>query len=254
MVNAMDEIRSSYSNLAFHRDISKVIRTQSKNRQDIRVIAQQMVDWTGTAALLDLGCGYGWFEETLKSPLRLLYGVDYLKENEAEFLKTGRRVAERTVFKALRLPATIDMPPASFDLVVCAYSLYFFPDMLGEVRRLLRAGGTLLAITHSESMLEEGERFFDFRNLRTLIRRFSAENGEGLLREYFREAQFTDYNNALVFTRDDPENLEKYIIFKKEFISRDVDPEVVRTTLLRELSAKGEIRLNKNDRIFVVRK
>ena len=85
-----------------------------------------------------------------------------------------------------KLPTVIDYPAGYFDLVICAYSLYFFPGILPEVKRILRNGGSFVVITHSETMLEEGKRFFDFKNLRTVIEKFSAENGEAILRKYFQ--------------------------------------------------------------------
>jgi SAM-dependent methyltransferase len=254
MMKKVDDITESYADLPFHKEIGKVIETHSENKRDIRDVARSLMDWTEIHRVLDLGCGYGWFEQNLPSPLDLLCGIDCLAENRAEFLKVGKRVAKKALFKTMRLPAPVDMDTGSFDLVAAAYSLYFFPDMVAEVRRLLRQEGAFVVITHSESMLEEGEKFFDFKNLRMVIRGFSAENGAEILARHFEDIQFVDFENALVFKREDAESLDKYILFKRAFISRDVDPELVRKKLLYELNLRGEIRLSKRDRIFLVRK
>ena len=103
-------------------------------------------------------------------------------------------------------------------------------------------------------MLEEGKRFFDFRNLRTIIEEFSAENGEAILRKYFQHITSVDYHNSLIFHRGDERDLAFYIDFKREFIKKDADPDLVRETMLQELFRKGEFRLNKNDKIFLVKK
>ncbi len=250
----MEKIARSYSNLDLHRKIGDIIEARSSNKEEIRSVAAGLVDWQRIRTVLDLGCGYGWFEEVLGGRLDLVCGIDYLGENREEFLRTAERIAKKAVFLQAHLPAAIDMPPESFDLVVSAYSLYFFPEMIGEVKRLLKSEGQFLTITHSESMLTEGEKYFDFSGLRKVIQRFSAENGEAQLKEHFTVTAFVDYTNTLVFGRHDGGDLSQYIEFKKEFISVDVDPELVKEKMLAELQRLGELRFNKNDRIFVAKK
>jgi hypothetical protein len=103
-------------------------------------------------------------------------------------------------------------------------------------------------------MLEEGKRFFDFKNLRTVIEKFSAENGAAILSKYIKDIKAVEYNNSLIFYNGDEKDLALYIDFKREFIRKDVDPGLVRETMLQELFKNGELRLNKNDKIFLMRK
>jgi len=250
----MKNVIKSYSDCTFHREIGRLIQRYSENRLDIRDIVEHALTWTNIKKILDLGCGYGWFEETLKGTFDLVYGIDYHGENEAAFVKIAGRVAQEVVFKGMYLPHTIPLPPDSFDLIVSAYSLYFFPEVIPEAKRLLHPGGTLVVITHSEKMLEEGEKYFEFKNLKEVIRRFSAENGEGILKRHFKEVTSIDYYNSLVFTRGASDDLARYIDFKREFIAKDIDPELVRRAMLDELRVKGVVRFNKNDRIFIVKK
>jgi len=250
----VEDIIKSYSDLSFHKKIGELIKKHSENTSDIREAVKGAIDWGNVHSILDLGCGYGWFEETLDGEFDLMIGIDYLDANEAEFLKIAGSIAKKAIFKKMHLPSPIEAQPDSFDLIVSAYSLYFFPETISEVKRVLHAKGTFLIITHSESMLEEGERFFHFKNLRKVIENFSAENGEGILRQYFKNITSIDYLNTLVFTKDDSEDLVKYIDFKREFISKDADPRLVSEKMLLELRTKRALRFNKNDRIFVVRK
>jgi SAM-dependent methyltransferase len=250
----MEGVIRSYSDLAVHRKIGELIKEHSENHTDIRSVAVGLIAWDETRRILDLGCGYGWFEEGLRGPFGLVAGIDCLLENEAPFLATARRISKEATFRQTRLPSPIDGNPASFDLVVSAYSLYFFPGIIPEVKRLLRPGGRFLVITHSETMLEEGERFFDFRNLRKVIKRFSAESGDALLRRHFPDVAVADYPNGLVFRSGDDKDLAQYIEFKREFISRDVSPDLVREKMVSELATKGMVRFNKDDRLFVARK
>jgi len=247
------DVTKSYSNQAVHAEVGGVIRAHSENPTDIRSIAKKMVEWKEIGRVIDLGCGYGWFEEALEESTDLIVGVDCLVENADPFTQNAKKTAKEAIFITCMLPAKIGFPSGYFDLVICAYALYFFPGVLPEVKRILRKGGSFVAITHSEGMLEEGKRFFEFRNLRTVIEEFSAENGETMLRKYFQHITSVDYRNSLIFHRGDEKDLGLYIDFKREFIKKDADPDLVRETMLQELFKEGEFRLNKNDKIFLVR-
>jgi SAM-dependent methyltransferase len=247
-------IERSYSDLPIHKLITGVISRHSENKEDIRKVARRLVDWSSIRTMADLGCGYGWFEQDLNGPFGFVLGIDYLEENRDEFLKTVKKIARKSEFRAIRLPAPLDLPPDHFDLVVSAYSLYFFPGALGEIARVMSTDGTFLIITHSEAMLEEGERFFRFENLKKVIRSFSAENGEAILREHFSRITSIDFSNSLIFDRRDRDDLSLYIDFKGAFISKDVIPERAKETMLGALEREGRLRFNKNDRIFVVQK
>ena len=54
----MREIIRSYSDTGFHRTIGEMIKKRSENKEDIRSIAVNMIDWDGIKDVLDLGCGY----------------------------------------------------------------------------------------------------------------------------------------------------------------------------------------------------
>ncbi len=254
----MEDIIKSYSNQSLHAEIGQIIRTHSENKTDIRKVANRLIEWGSVQRVMDLGCGYGWFEEGMKGDIektpKLIVGIDCLRENKPFFIQRAKRVADDAVFFKRKLLNRINFPAGYFDLVICAYALYFFPKILSEVKRILRKGGTFLAVTHSESMLEEGKRYFDFKNLRTIIEHFSAENGEGILKKYFRNIKAVDYPNSLVFNKGEEKPLSLYIDFKREFIRKDADPDFVRETMLRELSRSGAFHLNKDDRIFLAKK
>lgn len=245
---------TSYADLRQHRAVSHIIRNHSTNKQDIREVARDAIDWRCVGAILDAGCGYGWFEQVLDGPFEYAVGIDTLGENEQPFIDAATRIAKRAEFRELHLPCPTGFPSGHFDLVVAGYSLYFFPEALPELARVLAPDGLFLAITHSERMLEEGERFFRFTNLRSLIRRFSAEDGERVLKTCFAKVSWIDYPNRLVFDREDAADLEAYVFFKNEFVSRDADPAEVHERLLQELRFSGALSFNKDDRIFLARK
>lgn len=250
----MEPLIKSYGNEDLHRRVGEIIKARSLNQEDIRTVVKRSLDWSNIRSLLDLGCGYGWLESSLNGGLETIVGVDALAENAEAFLSTVKAKARKTGFDRIILPAPLPFDSETFDLIVAVYSLYFFPGVLPEVRRLLKPDGVFLTITHSEGMLEEGEEFFHFKNLRGLIERFSAENGEAKLKEHFSRVTFVDYLNSLIFDRNQGDDLALYVAFKAEFIAKDVDPAEVTDRLLRELDRRGRLSFNKNDRIFLARK
>ncbi len=151
-------------------------------------VVRDAIPWENNIkTVLDLGCGYGWFEEIMPTGLDLIGGIDCLEENETPFLAAARPKAREALFLRMTLPAPTGLSAGRFDLIVALYSLYFFPAFLPEISRLLKPGGLFLCLTHSASMLEEGEHYFNFNNLRKVIERFSAENGYDILRPFFKE-------------------------------------------------------------------
>jgi SAM-dependent methyltransferase len=250
----MSEIIKNYSNPTFHKMIGEIIKKHSQNKEDIRETARRQIDLNRVRRILDLGCGYGWFEENLKGEFDFIYGIDCLGANESGFLKAAGGIAKEAVFKRMHLPTPTDIPGECFDLIVSTYSLYFFPEAIPEVERLLCPEGVFLVITHSESMLNEVEDFFDSSYLKKVIGNFSAENGEKILKEHFSEVRSIDYPNRLIFKANDSEDLSSYIDFKRGFITSDSDTEIVKQRVLEELQKKGAMGFNKNDRIFIAKK
>jgi SAM-dependent methyltransferase len=118
-------IMGSYRDHDLHARVGTIIREHSRNKRDIRSVVRDAVPWFRVKNVLDLGCGYGWFEEVMPEGLDLIVGIDCLPENEAPFLATAGGRARETAFRVVRLPAPTGLPPDHFDLVLSLYSLYF---------------------------------------------------------------------------------------------------------------------------------
>jgi SAM-dependent methyltransferase len=245
---------SCYRNVALHRNMGLLIRKHSQNKEDIRLIARKALDLTETRTLLDLGCGYGWFEQVLENQFDLVAGIDLHEENREPFLREASRISRKGLFIQERLPAPIDMSSGTFDLIVSIYSLYFFSEILPEVWRLLSPEGTFLSITHSEHMLQDGKGTIQFKSLKRLIERFSAENGESLLKKHFPSVTRIDYHNRLIFNENSGGDLESYLLFKKDLVAGERDLVLVRKSLLGELNKRGTLQLNKDDGVFIAKK
>jgi len=105
--------------------------------------------------ILDVGCGGGRTIEKLAqlAPDGMVYGIDYAdgsvaasRGKNAKLLKEGR--------VALQQASVSQLPFAenTFDLVTAVETQYYWPDLLGDMReilRVLRPGGTLIVIAES---------------------------------------------------------------------------------------------------------
>ena len=102
--------------------------------------------------VLDLGCGDGRFSAALVGAGVGVVGVDVA----AEALRRAREHAPEAEFVQVDEGAPLPFADASFDLVWCGETLEHVVDvalLLGEVRRVLVAGGMLLATTPNHARL-----------------------------------------------------------------------------------------------------
>jgi ADP-ribose pyrophosphatase YjhB (NUDIX family)/SAM-dependent methyltransferase len=250
-----------YADPVSHARISDILLSHSTNRADIRRVAVQAVNPSAARAVLELGCGFGNFSAVLAPalPAGCTYvGVDLHEANGRAFLARVANSGVQARFLQARLPSTLDLADASFDLVVASFSFYFFPDMLAEVARLLRPGGHFLALTHSVRNLGELYTWFDSEAnippLLEVIHRFSAENGETLLRQRFAHVRVLPFPNRLQFHVDQLDELFAYLEWKRPHWEGHCDAERVAAGVRERALRDGTFSLNKDDAIFVARK
>jgi ubiquinone/menaquinone biosynthesis C-methylase UbiE len=120
------------------------------------VLGQWLVDLADLppgADVLDVACGRGAVllpAARRVGPHGRVVGVDL---SEAMVRATGNAIQDLglTQASALRMDAEqLELPDASFDFVLCGFSLQFLPRLphaLAEFRRVLRPGGRVLATT-----------------------------------------------------------------------------------------------------------
>jgi ubiquinone/menaquinone biosynthesis C-methylase UbiE len=132
--------------------------------------------------VLDIGCGYGWFElHALSKGVRRIVGTEITDNDLATarlHLQDPR--AEFAVAGALKLP----FPDASFDTVVSWEVIEHIPkhtenEMFAEARRVLKPGGVLFLSTPHRSVWSNtldpawwliGHRHYTPRTLETIAR------------------------------------------------------------------------------------
>ena len=105
--------------------------------------------------ILDVGCGGGRTVEKLAGVATggKIFGVDYAKGSVAAARGRNSRLIEEGRVEIIR--AAVSQLPFSdekFDLVTAVETQYYWPDLVGDMREILRVlkpGGTLIVIAES---------------------------------------------------------------------------------------------------------
>ena len=171
--------------------------------------ALDRIGWDPAWTAVDAGCGLGAYFPALRHRVAdgRLIGLDLtlaeLRETAAHH--PGVPVVNADV-------QAVPMRDASADVVVCAHMLYHVPDIsaaLREFRRLLRPGGTLLAIYDSEvdDQIELDELFMACGGtvpLNKLTNRFSLESAPAFLEAAFSDVVLHTERPAMLVPEADP--------------------------------------------------
>ncbi|HET8616860.1 MAG TPA: class I SAM-dependent methyltransferase [Actinomycetales bacterium] len=155
-------------------------------------IALEALRTSGAREVLEIGCGRGLFAQRLQTEL----GVRVLATDRSVAMvqATAGRGVSAEVADADHLP----YPADSFDAVVAMWMLYHVPDLdrtLAEVRRVLRPGGVLVAVTngrrHTADLRAEA-------GLGPAVTSFMAEDGADHLSRHFDEVTTTPTSGRAV--------------------------------------------------------
>jgi SAM-dependent methyltransferase len=171
--------------------------------EDARRHAVRALIEAGAGRVLEVGCGWGELAERIA------------RETGATVVATDLSPRMVELARARGIDARVadvqDLPFAdgTFDAVVAAWMLYHVPDLdraLREVVRVLKPGGTFVAITNSASHLQE---------LRDLVGSgpspitFSRESGEHHLSPFFGDIRRLDVDDTIEFA--DRDAVEAYV-------------------------------------------
>jgi SAM-dependent methyltransferase len=127
-------------------------RAMNKGHESLADWGLSHVEIGSRFQILDVGCGGGRTIEKLAAIARdgKVNGIDYADgsiavscEHNADLIKAGRVAVQQASVSAL------PFPDDSFDLVAAIETQYYWPDLLGDMReilRVLKAGGKLVVI------------------------------------------------------------------------------------------------------------
>jgi SAM-dependent methyltransferase len=170
---------------------------------DARTLVVAAVAEARPARILEVGCGWG----ELATWLARDTGADVVATDLSPRMVELAR--ERGVDAQLADVQALPFEDASFDVVVAAWMLYHVPDLdrgLAEIARVLRAGGSLVAVTNSIYHLHELRELVG--SGRSTIT-FSRESGEELLQRHFARVRREDIDGTLRF--EDRAEVEEYV-------------------------------------------
>jgi len=144
--------------------------------------------------VLEVGSGPGVFAARLQAaaPHVALLATD----QSPRFVELAR---ERGLTAQLQDVQHLLAGDASYDVVVAMWMLYHVPDLdrgLAELRRVLRPGGRLVAVTNGDQHVADLRRAAGGE---PVVTAFSSENGEAALLRHFGTVHRQDLETRAVF-------------------------------------------------------
>jgi len=170
---------------------------------DAREIAFEAVRDADPARVLEVGCGEGELSERIVRGL----GVELVALDQSErMVELARaRGVDARVGDVQELP----FEDGSFDVAVAAWMLYHVPDLdraVGELARVLRPGGRLVAVTNRADHLGE---MFKLVGVDRWELPFGAENGAEVLSRHFAHVEVEDATGTVTFA--EAEQIRSYM-------------------------------------------
>jgi len=163
-------------------------------------------EWQGNEGVLDVGCGYGAYLHGLRRRAETVVGVD---------LSAGmlREVATRGAPLVCGDGQQLPLRDATFDVAIAPHMLYHLPDVrlgIAELRRVVRAGGVVLAVTNAVDDKPEIRRLLHRAADRPLgsyakvDNRFTLEDAPSLLGEAFDHLRVVDVCTEIAVPEVEP--------------------------------------------------
>mgnify|MGYP004604258803 FL=1 len=221
-VNEMEQkLKKQYQNVS---NISARIHLHSEFSQNEKGWFEWVYEQCGiqkTDRILELGCGDAslW----LKNKERLPENINVVLTDISDGIirdakKTDIGKDDRFTLEVMDAHH-INAPDNSFDFVIANHVLFYCENLdkvCSEVYRVLKPGGTFVCSTYGNSHMKEISELvqeFDERIVLSadkLYEVFGESNGAALLKNYFKQVEWRQYEDCLLVTK--AESLIAYIL------------------------------------------
>jgi len=167
--------------------------------------------------VLEIGCGNGllWILNADRVPPG--WNITLSDFSEGMLNDTKKNIGDRVKNISYEVINAENIPHenSTYDIVIANHMLYHIPDRkkaISEIHRVLKDDGIFYATTmRGDYMIEMKVLIRDYKSgphqeikTNTVISNFSIENGEGQLKEAFREVELKIYENLLVINEIEP--------------------------------------------------
>jgi len=210
------------------------------------------------AKILELGCGPGYLWKECASRIPAGWNIT-LSDLSSGMVDAAWRnlVVTGRAFKFEEIDAqSIPYPDDTFDAVIANHMLYHVPDRskaIGEIKRVLKPGGRLIATTVGENHLKEMMDWYRQVHVSKIwdsfANPFSLENGLEQLAPFFSEVSLCHYKDDLNVTEVEP--IMAYIrsgMRAKELLEQELAN--LHQDLEKELQESGRIFISKDSGLF----
>jgi len=210
------------------------------------------------AKILELGCGpaYMWKECSSRIPYTWDITLSDLSSGMLDSAWRNLVVTGRN-YKFKEIDAQdIPFENETFDAVIANFMLYHVPDRpkaLGEIKRVLKPGGKLIAATAGDGHMKEMMKYIRQAHMDNTwmpyANPFTLDNGLEQIKPFFEYVTILHYEDNLVVTEVEP--IMAYI--RSSIRAADVAESelvIVQANLEKELQEKGKIFIHKDSGLF----
>ena len=164
--------------------------------------------------VLEVGCGSGalWTDNLDRLPTDLSVTLTDISEGMVNDVKRAIGNDNRFQFATADCHA-LPFEGHSFDLIIANHVLFYSKDInivLAELHRVLKSGGRLIASTYGKAHMKEITELVQafspdiHLSMENLYDTFGLENGESLLKGYFRGIELKRYEDAIELSEAAP--------------------------------------------------
>jgi len=208
------------------------------------------------ARILEVGCGPAtiWRENSARIPVGWTITLSDFSDGMLDSAWRNLVVTGRT-FKFEQIDAqSIPYPEETFDVVIANHMLYHVtdrPKAIGEIYRVLKPGGRLIATTVGDQHMDEINLWLKHlgKDPAQFLVPFTLESGMVQLQPYFSKVEMRRYVDSLQITEVEP--LMTYISSMARFGDF---PEAafadLRNELARQLQSKDMLVVRKDSGLF----